>query len=434
MFLWRRYDLKLYGTRAVESMLAILCHILRYREQSKLPVKGKDNQTQQQQSTPQRPAIGSGVGATSQSTNDLTAQSNNTGPSTSQLVNSAVSRAPRPPPPSAASWIASLAAATSSAATSSAATTPTSLEPGGQTPLVDSSAVGEVLTQEIPGRMQRTSSADQAVANSRTSGQSTTSTTSASAGGSVSAGGTPLSNHMAAAYELGINVDHLRQLMDMGFSVEMCIEALITSNSLVQATDYLLNANTSGGAGAAHQQHHAATGTTASAAAAVSAVVASAAASVAANALANATTASTVASQTTPTIAGDQQTDQEMLRLFNNLKSEEVAELLKPEELDLFTETIMDQCLKILDTVPETVYKVCEVLVAVGQRNGSAWMKETLTGIVTQIEAGIESIYYAIEKDVDVLLTPEFKTDSAPVAHRIHLFSLMFEVSYKHLI
>lgn len=45
-----------------------------------------------------------------------------------------------------------------------------------------------------------------------------------------------------------------------------------------------------------------------------------------------------------------------------------------------------------------------------------------------QIESGIETIYYALEKDHYVLLTPEFKQESAPVAHRIHLFSLMFEV------
>lgn len=61
------------------------------------------------------------------------------------------------------------------------------------------------------------------------------------------------------------------------------------------------------------------------------------------------------------------------------------VEPLKPEDLDQFTETIMDQCLKTLDTVPESVYRICELLVAVGQRNGPAWMKEALTGIVTQV-------------------------------------------------
>ena len=74
----------------------------------------------------------------------------------------------------------------------------------------------------------------------------------------------------------------------------------------------------------------------------------------------------------------------------------QTVEHLKAEDLDTFTETIMDQCLKILDTVPESVYRVCELLVAVGQRNGSAWMKETLTGIVTQVRPKFQALLYTM--------------------------------------
>jgi E3 ubiquitin-protein ligase HUWE1 len=39
----------------------------------------------------------------------------------------------------------------------------------------------------------------------------------------------------------GINSDHLQQLMDMGFARELALDALLQTNSLEQATDYLLS-------------------------------------------------------------------------------------------------------------------------------------------------------------------------------------------------
>lgn len=40
--------------------------------------------------------------------------------------------------------------------------------------------------------------------------------------------------------EAGVNLEHLRQLMDMGFSRAHCIEALLHTLTVEQATDYLL--------------------------------------------------------------------------------------------------------------------------------------------------------------------------------------------------
>lgn len=284
----------------------------------------------------------------SQSSNDLTSQaegpapSARAGPSSSQLSNSAVV---------SVIGITPLVNRVVEAAQASTAPPP---NPAVSAP-ADPAAAPEPAAPDI-ARITRAASADQPRTGAVTP--------------SGTASGTPLTGHMAAAYELGINIDHLRQLMDMGFSVEMCIEALITSTSLHQATDYLLNANTT----QQQQQQQQPQQPSAVAAALVAAVTAPPVAPQ----TAPPTTATTPAASTDPP-------DQEMLRLFNNLKSEEALEHLKAEDLDSFTETIMDQCLKILDTVPETVYRVCELLVAVGQRNGSAWMKETLTGIVAQV-------------------------------------------------
>lgn len=41
--------------------------------------------------------------------------------------------------------------------------------------------------------------------------------------------------------EQGINVDHLQQLIDMGFNRDFALDALTQTNTLEQATDYLLS-------------------------------------------------------------------------------------------------------------------------------------------------------------------------------------------------
>lgn len=73
-----------------------------------------------------------------------------------------------------------------------------------------------------------------------------------SSSGSSSAGPTPISGSiptMAASaqrrpqtnsYEPDVNGEWLQQLMDMGFSREHCVEALLHTPNVEQATDYLL--------------------------------------------------------------------------------------------------------------------------------------------------------------------------------------------------
>ena len=42
-------------------------------------------------------------------------------------------------------------------------------------------------------------------------------------------------------------------------------------------------------------------------------------------------------------------------------------------------------CLKLLDTLPETVYRVCELLTVVTQRNGQGWQNMVLTSLVKEV-------------------------------------------------
>ena len=52
--------------------------------------------------------------------------------------------------------------------------------------------------------------------------------------------------------------------------------------------------------------------------------------------------------------------------------SEEELKILK-EKIDSFTNNILPACLSLLDAIPSTVHAICDLINAVGQRNGRAW-------------------------------------------------------------
>ena len=61
--------------------------------------------------------------------------------------------------------------------------------------------------------------------------------TSSGNGGTTTSASTALP---AAPFEAAVNQEHLQQLMDMGFSRELCIDALLSTNSMDLAADYCL--------------------------------------------------------------------------------------------------------------------------------------------------------------------------------------------------
>ena len=67
----------------------------------------------------------------------------------------------------------------------------------------------------------------------------TTTTTSATTASTTAPRARPAANNELE--DQGINADHLQQLMDMGFPRELALDALLQTNSLEQATDYLLS-------------------------------------------------------------------------------------------------------------------------------------------------------------------------------------------------
>lgn len=193
--------------------------------------------------------------------------------------------------------------------------------------------------------------------------------------------------------EQGINSEHLQQLQDMGFSREMALEALMQTTSLEQATDYLL----------AHPQ---------------------------------------------PLSLDVPMSDEDQINRAIEMSlgaaesssteahpSEDEDEPMSKQMMDDFTKDILPGCLRLLDTLPETVYRVCDLLIAVAQRNGDDWMKRILKQLIEEISRNVIILSKATEpmtssdkrsiSDWAAQLTqiPE----ASKAATRIHVFSLLFE-------
>lgn len=67
-----------------------------------------------------------------------------------------------------------------------------------------------------------------------------TNAAAASGNGASTAGRSGATTERREEPEADVNPEHLRQLMDMGFSRAHCIEALLHTLTVEQATDYLL--------------------------------------------------------------------------------------------------------------------------------------------------------------------------------------------------
>ncbi|RWS28597.1 E3 ubiquitin-protein ligase HUWE1-like protein, partial [Leptotrombidium deliense] len=217
--------------------------------------------------------------------------------------------------------------------------------------------------------------------------------------GSSASSSTTRSSRRNELEEQGISTEHLQQLIDMGFARELALEALVHSSSLEQATEYLLSHPTI---------------------------------------------------NRTPNAADwDMSEDDQMMRAIAMSLGENVTEedseqdvtIVKDDEplskqrMDDFTNDILSGCLNLLDTLPDTVYRVCDMLLAVCQRNGEKWsenmIKQLLAEISENINKLLESTKPMTSGDKRTLAEWASQVTQLPealkAATRIHLFTLMFE-------
>ncbi|XP_053985847.1 E3 ubiquitin-protein ligase HUWE1-like isoform X2 [Hylaeus volcanicus] len=203
-----------------------------------------------------------------------------------------------------------------------------------------------------------------------------------------------------------LNLEHLRQLMDMGFNRADCIEALLHTLSVEQATDYLL------------------------------------------------TNPATLRRSDVPAGDGSGQglimdlelvdDDQIMHAIAMSLGEAETRKVSGPEEptreitltesIDEFTNSALSQCLNLLDLMPDTVYRICDLLVTITKRNGDEWRTNMLLQLMNEIGSLVDYL-------IDITQSP-YPTAGARLveceeankfAGRIYLFTLFFEGTFKEM-
>ncbi|XP_056645575.1 E3 ubiquitin-protein ligase HUWE1 isoform X1 [Diorhabda sublineata] len=213
--------------------------------------------------------------------------------------------------------------------------------------------------------------------------------TSSSSGTAVTAAGSSTSSFRDLD-------DNLRQLVDMGFSREHAIEALLHSNNLEQATDYLLSnppqLPRSGAAIAMEVESED-------------------------DQVMQAIAISLGCNSTTSDTKKDAAEEQD--QSFESMITE-------------FTYHALDVCLKLLEVLPETVHKVCELLVTIMKRNGRAYRDSLLGTLILEIQKCAASIYFVAfqgESNVMSYYTLAESKQAKKLTNYVHLFILFFEVS-----
>lgn len=114
---------------------------------------------------------------------------------------------------------------------------------------------------------------------------------------------------------------------------------------------------------------------------------------------------------------------------------------LPKKTLDDFTQNLLKTCLNILDQLPETVYKICDLLITVTKRNGPIWRDEMLDTLCKEIYNCIQYLIGILVQD-DERCTKNYKEKSDKLvagemanktAVRIHLFTLFFQGQYQDM-
>ncbi|XP_060080556.1 E3 ubiquitin-protein ligase HUWE1-like [Ylistrum balloti] len=213
---------------------------------------------------------------------------------------------------------------------------------------------------------------------------------------------------------------HLQQLMDMGFTREHATQALNHTTSIEQATEYILT-------------HPLVPAPRTSAANPLGMVLEMSEEDQMMRAIAMSLGDNVLMSTDEvggPTCSSPKQEPPKPEEPEIDEKQEK-EEPLDRTTIDQFTDTVMPGCLALLDTLPETVYRVCDLLIVVTQRNGLEWQKRALASLVQEVQSLGQKLL-----TVGHICPPEesspndkkaFHPDSCKFATRLHLFSLLFE-------
>ncbi|KAK4872231.1 hypothetical protein RN001_016355 [Aquatica leii] len=199
-----------------------------------------------------------------------------------------------------------------------------------------------------------------------------------------------------ARVENDVNQENLRQLMDMGFSREHALEALIHTLNVEQATDYLLSNPT-------HLLRPSSSGMDVD---------------------------FTEDDQVIQAIAlslGEPGPSTEKKKE----ETEDDTVPLSEELINNFTEGALQVCLELIEAIPETVYKVCELLGTIMKRNGATFRDGLLDKLVQSIKENCEHLllnFYSKTSAPELLQELCESENSLRLGYYTHLYTLFFEV------
>lgn len=233
--------------------------------------------------------------------------------------------------------------------------------------------------------------------------------------------------------EPDINPEHLERLMDMGFPRERCIEAIQSTGSLDQATDYLLTnpfpppsvpvvGQSRGAAGGSSFQSASIPGV-----ADQDELMRAIAISLGENVLDSGGNGQS-ADNSEPR-AGPSTSKKALEEEDEEMDEKEFAPLEK-HVLDEFADNALEGCLSLIDTLPDCVFKVCDLLVAVFNRNGPLIKESHLRSLGQEVGQVLDQLNAnakndkSFENGMDYLITSSV---AAQAAARIHLFTLLYE-------
>lgn len=189
-----------------------------------------------------------------------------------------------------------------------------------------------------------------------------------------------------------VNQDHFQQLVDMGFAREAVIDALMQCQTIEQATEFLLSTP--------QASYY--------------------------------TSRQTESGQQDVDMIAEESSEPKASTKPPKPKREEP---LRKERIDVFTDNLLPGSLRLMDELPTTVFKVCDLILTVAQRNCDNWCDTLLKHLLSDIIDNAERLL-AMAKPLRVEDKKSFnewtsQLRSAPeankVANRVHLYSLLFD-------
>lgn len=267
----------------------------------------------------------------------------------------------------------------------------------------------EAIIQERLAKEKEATSGSSTLTTTTTTNATAGPTSAASAVASLAAAD-PVSQPPPA--EPDVNPQHLQALMDMGFGRDRCMEAITQTNTLQQATEYLLMnpmdqvGGVSGGDMELTEEDQM-----------LQAIAMSLGEDVQLTGSSDPRNGSSTSQQ--PPGAAPKPPP------FPPKEMDD--EPLSKSTLDKFSECVLEGCLSQLDVQPQMVYKVCELLTTCATRNGSEWRQSMLTTLINEISSQANQLLassLASPETVEQLCTSVL---ASKFAVRLHLVTLLFE-------